>query len=401
MRPGVLPAYERIAFEKERVAPAGAPLAELVCPGHPLLEATIDLVLQDHRELLRRGAFLVDEADPSDALRALVYLEHAVVDGRPSRDGQPTVVSRRMEFVELTAAGTAGAGAAPYLDYRPASDAERALLAPEVEAAAWLAGSALEARAAGYAIERLSRSHLAEVRERTIDRVERTRREVHARLTYEINYWDAQAARLREQERAGRQTRLASGVARRRADDLADRLRARLRELDLEAAVQALPPVVVGGAIVVPRGLLDRLSGKPREMVDAQARETAAVEAAAMRAVMDAEHRAGREPEDVSAQKVGWDVQSRDPGGRLRFIEVKGRAEGATTVTVTRNEIAKSLNVPDRWYLAIVEVRDGRAAAEPVYLRRPFAVAADPAATSVNYSIRDLLEQGERVEAER
>ena len=94
--------------------------------------------------------------------------------------------------------------------------------------------------------------------------IERTRREVHARLTYEINYWDGQYARLREQERAGKQTRLASSVARQRADDLADRLRSRTRELDLEAQVQALPPVVVGGAIVVPQGLLDRLAGTAR-----------------------------------------------------------------------------------------------------------------------------------------
>jgi hypothetical protein len=398
MRPGVLPAYERIAFEKERVAVQGAPLAEFVCPGHPLLEATIDLVLQDHRELLRRGALLVDETDPSDGLRALVYLEHAIVDGRLTRDGHPTVVSRRLEFVELSVTDAAGAGAAPYLDYRPASDAERALLAPAICEADWLAGTTLEARATGYAIERLSRSHLAEVRERTTDRVERTRREVHARLTYEINYWDGQYARLREQERAGKQTRLASSVARQRADDLADRLRSRRRELDLEAQVQALPPVVVGGAIVVPQGLLGRLAGKPRDEVDLVARRTAEVEAAAMGAVMDCERRAGRIPEDVSAQKVGWDVQSREPDGRLRFIEVKGRAEGATTVTVTRNEIQKSLNVPDRWYLAIVEVADGQPG-DPLYLRRPFAFAPDPAATSVNYSIKDLLSQGERVEA--
>ena len=395
MRPGVLGAYERIAFEKERVAIPGLPLAEFVCPGHPLLEATIDLVLQDHRELLRRGTLLVDETDPSDHLRALVYLEHAVVDGRPTRDGHPTVLSRRLEFVELGADDAAGAGAAPYLDYRPATDEERALLAPEVSGAPWLAGTTLEGRATGYAIERLSRSHLAEVRERTLDRVERTRREVHARLTYEINYWDGQYARLREQERAGKQTRLASSVARGRADDLADRLRARTRELDLEAQVQALPPVVVGGAIVAPQGLLDRLAGKPPSEVDLRARETRLVEAAAMNAVMEAETRAGRVPEDVSALKCGWDVQSREPDGRLRFIEVKGRAEGATTVTVTRNEIQKSLNVPDRWYLAIVEVRDGLPG-DPLFLRRPFAFAPDPAATSVNYSIKDLLAQGER-----
>jgi SNF2 family DNA or RNA helicase len=309
MRPGVLGAYERIAFEKERVAVPGLPLAEFVCPGHPLLEATIDLVLQDHRELLRRGALLVDETDPTDALRVLVYLEHAVVDGRPTRDGHPTVVSRRLEFVELGADEAAGAGAAPYLDYRPATDDERALLAPEVGHAAWLAGATLEGRATGYAIERLARSHLAEVRERTIDRIERTRREVHARLTYEINYWDAQYARLREQERAGKQTRLASSVARGRADDLADRLRSRTRELDLEAQVQALPPVVVGGAIVVPRGLLDRLTGKAPSEPELFARETRRIERLAVDAVMAAELAAGRAPEDVGDRKYGWDVE--------------------------------------------------------------------------------------------
>ncbi|MEI8334430.1 MAG: helicase-related protein, partial [Chloroflexota bacterium] len=299
MRPGVLGAYERIAFEKDLVAVPGLPLAEFVCPGHPLLEATIDLVLQDHRELLRRGALLVDETDPSDDLRVLVYLEHAVVDGRLTRDGHPTVVSRRLEFVELGAEDAAGAGAAPYLDYRPESDEERALFAPAIADAAWLAGPTLEGRATGYAIERLARSHLAEIRERTLDRVERTRREVHARLTYEINYWDGQYARLREQERAGKQTRLASGVARQRADDLADRLRSRTRELDLEAQIQALPPVVVGGAIVVPRGLLDRLTGRAPAEPAIFARETRRIERLAVDAVIAAERAAGRIPEDV------------------------------------------------------------------------------------------------------
>jgi superfamily II DNA/RNA helicase len=44
----VLPRYERIAFEKPLVAPPGQPLAAFVCPGHPLLDATIDLTLERH-----------------------------------------------------------------------------------------------------------------------------------------------------------------------------------------------------------------------------------------------------------------------------------------------------------------------------------------------------------------
>jgi len=100
--------------------------------GHPLLEATIDLVLSDHRDLLRRGALLINPTDPSDELAALAYLEHSIVDARPNRNGGPSVVSRRLEFVELTPAGARGAGAAPYLDYRPATHEERVLLDPEI-----------------------------------------------------------------------------------------------------------------------------------------------------------------------------------------------------------------------------------------------------------------------------
>ena len=59
----VLPRYERIAFEKSLVAPQGQPLAAFVCPGHPLLDSIIDLTLERHRDLLKRGAVLVDERD--------------------------------------------------------------------------------------------------------------------------------------------------------------------------------------------------------------------------------------------------------------------------------------------------------------------------------------------------
>ena len=57
----VLPRYERIAFEKSLIAPQGEPLAAFVCPGHPLLDATLDLTLDRHRDLLRRGTVLVDD----------------------------------------------------------------------------------------------------------------------------------------------------------------------------------------------------------------------------------------------------------------------------------------------------------------------------------------------------
>ena len=103
----VLPRYERIAFEKSLVAPQGQPLAAFVCPGHPLLDAVIDITLERHRDLLRRGTVLVDDSDPGLSPRVLFYLEHAIQDAGITRSGERRIISKRMLYVEIDAAGNA------------------------------------------------------------------------------------------------------------------------------------------------------------------------------------------------------------------------------------------------------------------------------------------------------
>ena len=61
----VLQRYERITFEKSLMAPPGQPAAAFVCPGHPLLDATIDLTIERHRSVLRQSSVLVDDNDSS------------------------------------------------------------------------------------------------------------------------------------------------------------------------------------------------------------------------------------------------------------------------------------------------------------------------------------------------
>ena len=95
---------------------------------------------------------------------------------------------------------------------------------------------------------------------------------------------------------------------------------------------------------------------------------------------------------------VGYDIEStipfekRDGGPCLRFIEVKGRQKGATTVTVSKNEILTALNKPEEFILGLVEV-DGTQT-QVTYLRRPFTAAPDFTATSVNYEIAALIQAG-------
>src|SRR5262249_33528008 len=97
----VLKRYERVCFDKELVG--DSPRAYLVCPGSPLLDSTIDLVLERHGELLKRGAVLIDEADQGENPRLLFYVQHAVQDGRRTRSGAFQVISERLHFVEVAA----------------------------------------------------------------------------------------------------------------------------------------------------------------------------------------------------------------------------------------------------------------------------------------------------------
>jgi superfamily II DNA or RNA helicase len=387
----VLQRYERITFEKSLISVPGKPMAAFVCPGHPLLDATLDLVIERHRDLLKRGAILIDDSDPGDQPRALLYLEHAIQDARSDRAGNRRIVSKRLQFVEVDQAGSArSAGPAPYLDYRPPTPEEAAKLAthpwPE-----WLRAD-LEAKAMEHAAIHMVPDHLNDVRHRKAELIDKTLVAVKERLTKEINYWDHRAAQLKDQELAGRvNAKLNSGLARQRADDLTARLQKRLAELEQERRLSPLPPVVLGGALIVPAGLVLGLMGpQAGQTAEDFPAETAESERRAMEAVMDTERRLGFVPRDVSDLKVGYDIESAVPNtGLLRFIEVKGRSVGARTVTITRNEIITGLNKPDDFILALA-LLDGDSV-DVRYVRKPFEKEPDFKATSVNYDLAALL----------
>ncbi|MGI8782613.1 MAG: helicase-related protein [Acidobacteriota bacterium] len=392
----VLPRYERIAFEKSLVAPQGQPLAAFVCPGHPLLDSVIDLTLERHRDLLKRGTVLVDERDAGTQPRMLFYLEHAIQDASITRSGDRRVVSKRMLYVELDADGkTRHVHYAPYLDYRPLAEGEPGVGAildrPEC---AWVTRE-LERQVQGYAIVHVVPEHLAEVRDGKLALIAKTEAAVKERLTKEVTHWDHRAEQLRFQEQAGKpNARLNSGEARKRADNLQARLQNRLEELKLEAQIAPLPPVVLGGLLVVPVGLLAAMTGQAVAVLTAPT-DTQASAARARAVVMELERGLGFEPTDREFEKLGYDIESRVPGtGKLRFIEVKGRISGAATITVTRNEILYSLNKPEDFILAIVEFT-GDDSHRTQYLRQPFQREPDFGVVSVNYDFSELLGRAE------
>ena len=389
--------YDRICFDKERLQAPGLPQADFVCPGHPLMDTVVDLVLGKYQQMLRSGAVLVDETDPGAEPRVLFLLEQNVRDARSGANGDRhgdryggrRIISREVHFAEVDEAGHVKAGGyAPYLDYRPATDDELRQV-QAVLSADWLSGEALEGQVIDYAVEHLVPRHLERVRERRHEHIEKAKRAIHQRLTKEINYWDHQANVLREQEKAGKPNAAVNRAkAERRADELADRLEQRMQQLEMERQISATPPVLVGGTVIVPAGLLlgERT---PPELLDRRI-----TEAIAMQAVMAAETALGNHPRDVSGDNLGYDIESFDPRtGRLRFIEVKGRRAGADTVTVSRNEILTGINSREQFILALVEV-ENEEAREPRYVRDPFSKEPDFGVTSVNYEWKKLWRTG-------
>ena len=229
----------------------------------------------------------------------------------------------------------------------------------------------------------------------------KTAKAVKERMIAEIQYWDFRAADLQQKEAAGKtNAKLNSKLAARRAEDLEARMQARLAEIEKERRISPMPPIITGGALIIPQGLLHNLMGVgTSDLFGHGDRQT--IEYVAMNAVMEIETQLGYRPKDVSGAKCGYDVESFIPDAMrkrleayaLRFIEVKGRSKGATTVTVSKNEILTALNKPEEFILAIVEV-DGQQT-HTIYLKHPFQNAPDFTATSVNYDVQDLIAESE------
>lgn len=388
----VLQSYERICFDKDFINHAGKYRASLIAPGHALMDSTVDLILEQYRNSLKNGSILFDANSDATTPSFLAILEHSIRDGRKNTDGSQRVISQRLQFVLLPAEGDPlNAGPAPHLDFQPANSSQVEL------AKKWLAdnpqSAGIEQGAIDYAASKIVPDHYQEIAERKQRAVDNTRQAVNERLNTEINHLNHRYEQLLVEVQAGRQPRLQPENFRRRAEELAHRLEQRLSELDLERQISAAPPRLLGLALVLPAGMIDSQErGDHSPVADPEARKKS--ELIGMHAVMEAERALGNSPKDESAQNLGWDITSITPNGSTRFLEVKARQKGATTITVTRNEIAVAFNKKhEGWRLAIVLIDENDQPEGPYYVEAPFDRMPGWAEASVNLDIAKLLKQ--------
>ena len=400
--------YERICFDKSEISVPNRADADLIAPGHPLMDALIEYVLKKELNNVSRGTILI--SDKLYEPRVLCSLDYSIRD-HIQVDGKDRIVSRGMCYVQLDGNGKAyQGGPAPYLDYRvPTDEEEKRICLNILKNQSWVTSSLIENRAVQYAISDL----IPELKERTsrdrAARIDKVKRETDKRLRAEINYWDSKVAEYSDALRRGsKKPNLAVNMskAQETADELTSRRESRLAYLEKEKDLTTVPPVVSTVAFVVPQSMIE-FPFVQDDGTTVTFEDRKIIEEASMKAVMQLERRLGYIPKDVSKDNCGYDIESVIPENMrdtnspaIRCIEVKGRSIlHDESVTVTRNEILTALNVPESFILALVIVDGDKTTV--TYCKNVFTKAIEDATESVNLQIKKLLSQADIIYDER
>lgn len=340
--------YASLAFEKDAVTDPGR--TDLVCVGHPLLDAAVEETLARHSGALSDGAYLVDDANRTLGPRLMMCYSLSICDG----DGRD--VQRRLYYVEVEGCQEPMVyGQAPYIDYRAPTSEEAAMVDEDLVWDCLGSVSEAESLATSKVMADLVEADVAQIRAEREASLERVARAVDLRLSHAIvrlsNEQQAWAAKAREGKDGAR---LQADNRRRELETIRTRRDLRLAELESQRSVRPKPLQLVACAIVVPKSMLYGPNDE-RELADIEAKK--ASELRGMGAVMAIERSLGHVPTDVSRQNVGWDVESRVPNADgtedLLFIESKGVRHDADSVYLSNNEVHKAAGNLDSFILAI------------------------------------------------
>ena len=298
--------------------------AELVAPGHPLLEAVIEEVVAKGEEALRQGATFID---PSGELSGVVWFVEAEV-----RDGTGYLAGKRLYAVLQTPRG----------EFRPVSSGILWDLKPGVAKEASLPADPLAVQ--GYVAENLVPELLSDIRAER-ERQARVKERYGLRSLDEL-IGEAEADLLELETRRAKGEEIPEPLfhrLRQRRDELEERRRRLLETLRLETTLVPGTIKVVGVAAVSPLPQADELLHPSVE-----------VERVGMEVAMAHERREGRRVEDVSALNFGYDLRSEGAEGDVRYIEVKARARTGP-IALTPNEWLMAHRLGNEYWLYVVE----------------------------------------------
>ncbi|MDW8052827.1 MAG: helicase-related protein [Armatimonadota bacterium] len=308
--------YERIAFDKQI---ARACNAEFVSMGHPLLEAIGLRLREGQQSTLARGALF---GDPSEEFNGWLYFYIAEL-----RDGLDQVAARQIATLYVDTQGAIRSVDSSLLwDLAPLPDTQPPTDTPPVS----------ESDLQRFLLHNLLEPKRKELLQARQQLAQIKRKYGIASLNRRIG--DLMDAELRtdlpEAERAN---------IRRRKEEAEKRLEELKRQIEREEKITLVPPHLLAVARVIPHP-----NPQAHEM-----RSDPEIERIGMEVALAYERAQGRNPVDVSAEYLGYDIRSEAPDGSVRYIEVKARAYTGDLL-LTPNEWIKAQRLGDEYWLYIV-----------------------------------------------
>lgn len=378
--------YRRLYFDMDRLEEDDEPDAELLHPAHPLVVSVSALMLKDNNQL-RRGTLLVDETDSIDEPMAVFTVRLAIQNGKNDE------VAGEANFIAVDRNGDAHlVSQPPWLEFRPARDAEREQ-AQDLLNESWLRKEDAIETAQRFATSYLARALLDQTRDLQLDRISREREQVCASLKQRIQHEEKNVNLERqneEKELDDDRRNLAIGrriQAEQRRDEHQQTLDDRLKDLNLQEHLSVQQPAIIAAVLVLPQHMVSDEVTAPSP--SGRERQRLAIEH-----VLKTEHALGHTASDLSQDGHGFDIESRDTNGSLRFIRVRSYSEDANQIVLTQNELIAALNAPDRFILALVRVQDGRADF-PCYIHGSKFPKKIMDEVNISVNLEDLLSQSE------
>jgi len=312
----VQPSYQRITFHKAVAREQGA---EFIAPGHPLLEAIVEQVLQQSVPTLQQGATFYDPDGKRDGWLYFYMVE--------LRDGNDQVAAQRLTTLYCPRDGTPQCVNPSILwDLQPAPSPPSASPPPsESDIRAYLLQQVVEP------LEQELKAHREQL--------------TQIKRKYGIASLNRRIGELTERLLEYEQRLMpAPEVAnvRRRKEEAEQRRQELENQIERERTIRRTPPQLLGIARIL-----------PAECAALPMRTDAAIEAVGMQLAMEYERQHGRIPVDVSAEHRGYDIRSEAPDGSIRYIEVKARAHTGDIV-LTPNEWMMAQRLGDEYWLYII-----------------------------------------------
>jgi hypothetical protein len=318
-----LKSYPKITFDKD--IGFRNQDAEFVTFGHPLFESVLELVDREMSPELQKGAGFIDPEGKMDGF--ILFYEGEVKDGKGSIAGK----SLFAYYHDSRTGETRPLPSTIVWDLAEATESGSETVDIEHVKAAILSKITTSLR---QYLEKLrqDRNRQAEIKEKygikSLDKLivdlDGALIELYARKDRGENV-DLPIRNKEDQKRRYEKSR----------DELVD-------TIEKEKNLTMSTPVFLGIVRV-----------KPIAHVEEAMKSDPEIERRGMEVVMKYEKDAGRTPEDVSKENLGFDIRSKDATGNFRYIEVKARAK-VGAVALTQNEWFKAQRLGNDFYLYVV-----------------------------------------------